>query len=433
MVKLNQTTRSKKNESVDERKGLEIDSILRLHNSPSRNGKDQLTSNKPEDVLMVLFVKSSDFEALSYLTLSKVIHRVFCNDRATGKKKLDLLVLDSCWGQTLENGATFKDVTEFLVASADEMAVLGIGYEGFCNFLLTQPQIKPSELANFIVAEYFQTEYDDYQSSPEWANMGVSLTCIETTYLDQIITLFSSLSQHLQQNLVTHFYIIHLARLQCMAYTYDLKADDYKIYSIDLIWFLENLQEYNRLPSGKAIDQALEELVSCLLRLLSLYYIKSYLASNYTVKMPGENGMLGGLSKRPLIEPVIGGKGIAIIFPSRKKQFNLSFYNTEDLPKKRKDELSRFLSKWKWGEFLSAYVDHKHQITKNNTKAKASELQVFKERSQFIPYLRYYNDSESRSLLQQLNRARTCVKHELEHKWFEVKPRPKPKKEKPAK
>lgn len=410
-------------------KNWEVDSILGLHEGPIRGQKPPLSSNRPEAMLLVLY-RNPKQKSLSYLTLSKVIKDVFC-DKDKPKHKLSLLVLDCCWGQTLENGAAFKDVTEYLVASADEMAILGIGYEGFCDFLLKQPQIKPSELANFIVAEYFRTEFNDYLSSPEWKYMGVSLTCVETTYLNDVINAFSSLSSHLSQNMVTHFYIIHLARLQCMAYTYENNEDDFRIYNIDLIWFLENLQEYNKSSSGTAVDEKLEQLISELLRLLSLYYIKSYLASNYLVKKPGEKGVIKRPSNRPFIESVIGGKGIGIIFPSTRKQFNLSIYADIDeiikSKKKKKNDLEEFLTTWEWAKFLSQYVKHKARVNRGSNSIQQEELTAFTN-SPSRRYLDYYNDKKNGNLETRLNNAREWVSQNLPHKWEEFFSVPKKRK-----
>ncbi|MBL7733670.1 MAG: hypothetical protein JNM88_21045 [Chitinophagaceae bacterium] len=260
---------------------------------------------------------------------------------------LGFVCLDCCWGQTFEAALCFRDSTRYLIASPDEAALLGIGYDDFAEFLLKkQNTIRYDELANNLVGIYFKHNYDDYLSSDEFKDMGVSLSCVDLgDYYatdefdgkldDAIIWKMDNLANYLSEHINELWWVVSWARKKCVDYTYQDNPDEYATYNIDFLWFLENLMHYNWLYQeyGGKYDPVLHAHASRLIMEVSMRLIKSNMASNYKAL------------KINSTTPQLGGKGMAITFPADKDQFELSIYGN-----------GAFSGNKAWRTFLKKYV-----------------------------------------------------------------------------
>ena len=95
------------------------------------------------------------------------------------RKKPGFICLDCCWAQQIENADKFVGLTDYFIASPDEMPALGLGYTQLCKQFLHRPTIKAREVANLLVSIFYCTNYADYDSDvPEFRKMGVSLTSL---------------------------------------------------------------------------------------------------------------------------------------------------------------------------------------------------------------------------------------------------------------
>jgi hypothetical protein len=309
--------------------------------------------------VLIAFYYRDDYKELTFFGLSKALAKSgFTHDH-----RLDFILLDCCWGQLIENSDSFEPVAKYFVASADEMPGGGIGYEGFCEFLIKHPEIRPDQLANSVVAVNFLTNYDDYLSSDEFKDMGVSLTCSSLKNFKPLKEKLNNLSDYLIVNLGALNFPIRKARKVCIDYTYEPDPDSYHMYNIDLLWFLENLQYTN-----DNIDTRLHNILSDLIAYIELYFKKSYLASNYKEACIGDK------------KSYIGGRGLTITFPLTLEQFNnpKSIYAQEP---------GNFVN-WKWKDFLFEYLTHIEKI-KN---APEGYLQNLLKSVDFTKHTDYFKD-----------------------------------------
>lgn len=311
-------------------------------------GYCELTEPGKKDIILVVYSQKTT-NYLTYKGINKVLVNVFSG------KELSFVFLDTCWGMMMENCYTFKDITEHFVATADEMPSSGVGYGSLINLLNQWPQIKSEELAKLLVAVNYSNNYADYaKGRKEFENMGVSLSCTDVSKLEDIISgHFDPFCEYLITQMKTIYPVFKKAAEQCNDYTYvdysKPDAEDYGVYNIDLIWFLENLMHFNK-KGKKVIDVQLQLLASALVQQVSLYLIKGYMSNNY------EEAALGG-------KPVIGGKGIAITLPKDSEQLaNADMY---------KNGLSNFVANTKWKTLIKTYlktVETFLKILKNNDK-----------------------------------------------------------------
>ncbi|MBL0267369.1 MAG: hypothetical protein IPP99_01450 [Chitinophagaceae bacterium] len=281
------------------------------------------------EIILAVFIKEKSERFLTYQQMGTELSRSgFSQENGL----LGFICLDCCWGQQFETAICFRNVTRYLIASPDEAALLGIGYEDFAEFLLQKhATIKYDELANNLVGIYFKNNYDDYLASEEFSYMGVSLSCVDmgpdSKELDQFGRIIRDaaywkmdhLADYLFYNLERLWKVIWWARHKCVDYTYMDDPDFYGTYNIDLLWFLENLLHYNHLYGRRAqlIDTELHIRVSRLQTELSMRFVKSNLASNYK-----------GLEVNSTM-PQLGGKGIAITFPVTELQVDNSIYGND--------------------------------------------------------------------------------------------------------
>lgn len=320
------------------------------------SGLSEHVDNKA--ILLAVFEKEKSERFLSYQQMGIELKRSGFNRE---NDQLGFVCLDCCWGQTLETAECFKNVTRYLVASPDEAAVFGIGYDDFAEFMLKKHStIRYDELANNLVGIYFKHNYDDYLGSDEFSSMGVSLSCIDLgSYTgidsfgwktkDVIWWKFAALAKHLYNNLPALWKVVSWSRRKCVDYTYT-KPNEYCVYNIDLMWFVENLLHYNILYGRKSnkhlVDPDLHRYASRLAMELSMRFIKSNLASNY--KELEINS----------IEPQLGGRGLAITFPANTEQFDLSIYADDGV----------FKGNVYWRKFLqrfAAIADGHEKLTTN--------------------------------------------------------------------
>ena len=260
-------------------------------------------NEKYPKAILAIYSKDSA-EVLTYVDQNEVLQKVF------GHKGLAFILLDCCWGMMLENVHIFSTSTCYFIASADECPALGIGYTSLCKFILERSRIKPDELAKMLVAVYYTIRYQDYDdpSDPAYKNMGVSLTCVDTTVVeDIIIPRLTKLCKEIIGDINDLTPILIAALNTCKDYTYSNPLV-YKIFNIDLTWFLENII-FQISTSHKNFD-LIHDLALELIRDINLYLITGYLGNNYKKTTPGKKA--------------IGGKGITITLPKKEDYYNLS-------------------------------------------------------------------------------------------------------------
>lgn len=369
-------------EERDKNGDIKEDELEERLTMPGWSYQGYCESNDPaqKDIILVVYARSNN-KSLTYKGLNAVLLSVF------KQKGLAFLFLDTCWGMMIENGYTFKDLTDYYVATPDEMPSSGVGYASLINLLNNWPQIKPAELGKLLVAVNYANNYADYaKGREEFRKMGVSLTCTTSTTLDDIIAnYFDPFCSHIIANIQSLFFILKKAAEQCKDYTYENYAapeyTDYEIYNIDLIWLLENILYFNydqRL--NKIRDTRLHVLTHELLQKTSLYLIKGFMANNY------EECELGD-------KPCIGGKGIAITLPKNKAELQKSIY--------KPGATTNFVNKTKWREVLIAYTNNidkqiKFFDSKDITEAFEKEINKYKN-SSFSSL--FFEDTDNKSSL----------------------------------
>lgn len=281
------------------------------------------------NIILVLLVIPNEDAELTFPRLKEALE-FYKND------KLAFLCLDCCWGMSVESAFLFKDVAKYLVASTDEMPSTGLGYREMLGHLMKRPRITPDELANLFVSLYFSRNYADYESSIDFSFMGVSLTCLDLNE-SEVGSLSDSLAgfaNYLTANMPRLHIVIYNALHCCKDYTYS-EPNEYGVYNIDLVWFLENVIHFNKDPKKSVFpdlvkDKTLHLLASDLIRLVKTRVMKGFLGNNYPKLEPGDKGL--------------GGKGITITFPLNRHQFDGSALASMRLAK---------MDPWK--EMLKAY------------------------------------------------------------------------------
>jgi len=293
-------------------------------------------NNRNKKPVLLIYSKRNS-QTLTYYSLASVLKSVF-------KEKLDFLCMDCCWAQQIENAYSFKNVTDYYIASADEMPALGLGYTSLCNQFIKRPAIRPDEAANLIVSTYYNVNYADYDSEQaEFRKMGVSVTSLDLKAYDSFMADFTELCKLLTRQLNKKddytYYLIQNARSKCLDYTYQntdklsVSKIEYPMFNIDLIWLLENLLYYN-------LDDEREELILNIIYKLQGRLITSFMSSNY---------------KKPAVgKTAIGGNGIAICFPKDKDFSELSILKREEM---------KFYQRSGWKKFLDTYYDYKAKIS----------------------------------------------------------------------
>jgi hypothetical protein len=301
-------------------------------------------SSKKEKPILLIYSRGNT-QSLSYSGMADVIKKVF-------KKKPGFVCMDCCWAQQIENANKFVDITDYFIASPDEMPALGLGYKQFCKQFVERPTIKPREIANLLVSVFYCTNYADYDSDvPEFRKMGVSLTSLALFNFKSFLTPFTNLCIYLIQKLKKKdmeadqtYLLIRNARSQCLDYTYKdtdkLKAAkiDYPMFNIDLIWLLENLLYYN-------VDMALDNKIFEVINQLQNFLITGTMGNNYVKRPPGSRA--------------IGGNGVAICFPANKE------HAKESILKDRKIDFFKITG---WRELLYLYYDYKYDPKKYKEK-----------------------------------------------------------------
>lgn len=304
-----------------------------------------IAKNSKKQKPVLLIYSKGNTESLSYSAMADVINRSF-------KKKPGFICMDCCWAQQIENANKFVGITDYFIASPDEMPALGLGYRQFCNQFVKRSTIKPREVANLLVSVFYCTNYADYDSDiPEFRKMGVSLTSLSLSNFKSFADPFTKLCSYLIQKLKTKniegdkaYLLIRNARNQCLDYTYKdtdkLKAADidYPLFNIDLIWLLENMLYYN-------VDMELDNKFFEVINQLQNYLITGTMGNNYVKKPPGSRA--------------IGGNGIAICFPANKEHAEESIL---------KDKKISFFKTTGWRELLYLYYNYKYSPKKSKGK-----------------------------------------------------------------
>lgn len=317
-------------------------------------GYCELEGNK--DIILVVYSRGT--ASLTYKGLNKRL------DIAFQGKGLSFVFLDTCWGMMMENCYTYKDTTDHFVATVDEMPATGVGYNDLINLLNKRPLIKPHELAKLFVAVNYVNNYADYACGRvEFEKMGISMTCIDTNKIDDLIDdYFDPFCAHLIANMERLFVVFKRATEKCLDYTYvdysEPGHDDYGVYNIDMIWFLENILYYNTklAPSGKVIDRDLQVLAHKLIQRITLNLYKSAMSNNYPEPPLGT-------------EPAIGGRGLAITLPKDAKQLENSIYY-------KNPGASNFVKVTLWKKLIKAYIG---RIKNLQDQIKTDELGFFKK------------------------------------------------------
>ena len=314
-----------------------IDEYLKSQNKTGYDGSFvlQKRSSVVNDSVLLIY-KSENTRSLTHVNITNVLRNNF-----DGARELGFVFMDCCWAMQIENLYEYKYITKYYVASADEMPALGLGkgYSTFCRKLNERPQAKYDEIADLLISLYYANMYDDYdqQGAPViFSKMGVSLTCADATDLKYFTENFIDFCEILKDNMDDLHLILAEARDKCHDFTYE-PEEEFGVYNIDLMWFLENLLYFNRkadLPNEK-----LEISINGLMRICMLYLRKSFMGSNYQDPYPGNR-------KRVC-------RGITITFPI--KEGGLTDNNNQIGPERRGD--IKFYTKTGWPAVLQTYFE----------------------------------------------------------------------------
>lgn len=333
----------------------------------------QPNSKNKKPVLLIYSKENTG--SLSYADMAEVLHEIF-------KGKLGFCCLDCCWAQQIENAYNFKNVTEYFIASADEMPALGVGYSELCTHFINRPAISPEEAANLLVAINYYKNYADYDSEIiEFRQMGVSITSTCLTEFEEFLTAFTKLCKKLTDNLKQKddytYLIFEAARKNCADYTYvnteNLPADkiNYPMFNIDLTWFMENLLFYN-------VNAELDTLIYDVIYLLKNKLITSFLGSNYKKPVMGTRSM--------------GGKGISICFPINKSHAKISILTSKEMKFYNdsgwKELLKTFYKYKQEGHFKNEENKEEYKIAQKilqDARIREAEAAAMVERAKFVP------------------------------------------------
>ena len=274
---------------------------------------------------LVLFYKDRKEEDLSYRSLSEVLARVF-------PEGLMYVLLDCCWGMSIENIDIFKKNTRYLVASPDESPATGIGYRQFGNFICRDEEFSQSELAKLLVANYFIINYSDYYSPVrDYRVMGVSFSCADTSRLDPILTKMSALFNLLLEE--KQFYRLLNCARNCRDHTYQ-EPTEYDMYNVDVVWFLENL--VYRGPEKQYKGNAINLLALELIKDIKLMLLVGFMGTNYTEVEYGKEAL--------------GGRGITFTFPKEEEHYSRSIISGNRY---------RLYAETGWKKLLLRYYEYK--------------------------------------------------------------------------
>lgn len=320
---------------VDTNNDSEIEKYLKSKNKTGHEGLFVLQKRSSvENDSVLLIYKSENTRSLTHVNITNVLRKNF-----DGARELGFVFMDCCWAMQIENLYEYKYITKYYVASADEMPALGLGkgYSNFCRKLNERPQAKYDEIADLLISLYYANMYDDYdqEGAPiSFRKMGVSLTCADTTDMKYLTDEFIRFCQILNNNMDDLHLIFAEARDKCHDFTYE-PEEEFGVYNIDLMWFLENLLYFNRkvdLP-----NEQLEISINSLMRICMLYLRKSFMGSNYQDPYPGNR-------KRVC-------RGITITFPI--KEGGLTDNNNQIGPERRGE--IKFYEKTGWPAALQSY------------------------------------------------------------------------------
>jgi Clostripain family len=345
-----------KNEQIEEWLKRKIRAYNKKHKTKYKyEGYDAMDGER--NVILGIFRGKNDGRILTFPLLKEVL-----GTNPSGK--FAFLCLDCCWGMSTESSLLFKDEAEYLVASTDEMPSTGLGYKEFLLNLIKRPRIKPKELSNLLVSLYFSRNYADYESSPDFSHMGVSLTCtdLRQPVIEQVSDSLAKFSRYVADNINDLHLTIYRALHACKDYTY-ADPEYYAVYNIDFIWFLENVIHFNkRSGQGQSIevmDKDLHILATDLIVCIKMFLIKGFLGNNYPEPKLGEQH--------------IGARGITITFPLNKEGYEGSALKELNLPG---------INEWKalLQKFYPYYAENKKMILELLSAFKAENLGWSKEK-----------------------------------------------------
>ena len=312
---------------------------------------------------VLLIYKSKDPRMLTHVNITNVLRKNF-----DGPRELGFVFMDCCWAMQVENLYEYKYITKYYVASADEMPALGLGkgYSNFCRKLNERPQAKYDEIADLLISLYYANMYDDYdqEGAPvSFSKMGVSLTCADATDLKYFTDKFFDFCEILKNNMDDIHLIFVVSIDKCHDFTYE-PEEQFGVYNIDLMWFLENLLYFNRMSDMP--HEQLEISINGLMRICMLYLRKSFMGSNYQDPYPGNR-------KRVC-------RGITITFPIKKGGLT---DNYNQIGPERRAEI-KFYKKTGWPMVLEKYFEtvekYKNSVTGMNEHLKNQVAAGFKRR-----------------------------------------------------
>ncbi len=274
-------------------------------------------TNKPEQIIVTFTGTNS--KNLSFKKFSDSVFKGF------NQNKISILILDGCWGMSMEMANIFKEVCDYYIASNDETPAKGIGYDRLLQALISNPDIRPEEAARMVTSTFFQKRYDDYinyddREDRTFFHYGVSLTSINCLRFEVLKVLFKRFCSILlflfadSEKLPTAKKILNKSRNKCKDFTYQQNADYYAMYNIDLVWLLENIIYYSKNHVSEPVFLNLQTICYELIVEIRLYLIECFVSNNYTK------------ANLDLDQEQLESKGISITFPATEENFQKSIY-----------------------------------------------------------------------------------------------------------
>ena len=278
-------------------------------------------TNKPEQIIVTFTGANS--KTLSFKRFSDAVLEGF-------NQKISILILDGCWGMSMEMANIFKKVCDYYIASNDETPAKGIGYDRLLQALLSNPNIRPVEAARMVTSTFFQKRYDDYINYDDpkdltFFHYGVSLTsinCLRFEVLKDLFKRFCDITLDLLNDSKKRLNvkgILKQSRNKCKDFTYQQNADYYAMYNIDLVWLLENIIYYSKNHVSEPDFLSLQTICYELIVEIRLYLIECFVSNNYKK------------TNLDLDQEQLESKGISITFPATTENFQNSIYSKKEV------------------------------------------------------------------------------------------------------
>lgn len=151
-----------------------------------------------------------------------------------GDKKLEVLVFDACWMQTVENAWTLRQNVEYVVAAEGTMSISGIGYQPALLALRTNPACTAGDASRYLV-EGTTLSQNHFKR--------LTISGLDLSFMERMGQLFQQFGQRCPEDNTLFFEAFRFARFLCLPFYLSENQNFINVQVIDLIYFLEKFCE----------------------------------------------------------------------------------------------------------------------------------------------------------------------------------------------